>query len=97
MTGTGLENARRPDMGGNLDRRSDCCYRARTAVPGSRPGGNKPWLVWPACAWPAMPASPLPCAFMPPGSLTANDHEVLDGFGRRPASRPAMRPAVTVG
>ena len=29
---------------------------------GSRPGGDKPWLVWPACAWPAMPASPLPGA-----------------------------------
>jgi hypothetical protein len=28
---------------------------------------------------------------------TANDHEVLNGFGRRPASCPAMRPAVTVG
>jgi len=27
----------------------------------------------------------------------ANDHEVLNGFGRRPASCPAMLPAVTVG
>jgi len=33
MTGTGLENVRRPaDLGGNLDRQSDCRYRARTAV-----------------------------------------------------------------
>jgi hypothetical protein len=28
---------------------------------------------------------------------TANDHEVLNGFGRRPASCPAMLPAVTAG
>jgi hypothetical protein len=35
--------------------------------------------------------------FTPPGSPTANDHEVLNGLGRRPASCPAMLPAVTVG
>src|SRR5258708_13943545 len=41
-----------------------------------------------------MPASPLPCAFTPPPrSQTANDHEVLNGFGRRPAScLPCCRP-----
>ena len=62
---------------------------------GSRPGENKPR---PACAWPAMPASPLPGAFTPPPrSPTANNHEVLNGFGRRPASCPAMLPAVTAG
>jgi hypothetical protein len=33
----------------------------------------------------------------PPGSPAANDHEVLNGFGRRPASCPAMLPAVTAG
>jgi hypothetical protein len=33
----------------------------------------------------------------PPVSPPANDHEVLDGSGRRPASCPAMRPAVTAG
>src|SRR6516164_5779949 len=33
-----------------------------------------------------MPASPLPWGFTPPPrSLTANDHEVLNGSGRRPA------------
>jgi hypothetical protein len=65
---------------------------------GSRPGENKPWLVRPACAWPAVPASPLPGAFTPPPrSPTANDHEVLNGFGRRPASCPAMLPAATAG
>ena len=35
--------------------------------------------------------------FTPPRSLTANDHEVLNGFGRRPASCPAMLPAATAG
>jgi len=65
---------------------------------GSLPGGNKPWLVWPARAWPAMPASPLPGAVTPPPrSPTANHHEVLNGFGRRAASCPAMLPAVTAG
>jgi len=86
-----------PYLGGNLDRQSACRYRARTAVRLAA-GGNKPWLVWPACAWPAVPASPLPCAFTPPPrSPTANDHEVLNGIGRRPASCPAMLPAVTAG
>jgi hypothetical protein len=32
-----------------------------------------------------------------PGSPAANDHEVLNGLGRRPASCPAMLPAVTAG
>jgi hypothetical protein len=46
----------------------------------------------------AMPASPLPGAFTPPPrSPTANDHEVLNGFRRRPASCPAMLQAVTAG
>src|SRR5260221_421080 len=48
-----------------------------------------------------MPASPLPCAFTPPPrSQTANDHEVLNGFGRRPASPQSVpllvRPGSTV-
>jgi hypothetical protein len=33
----------------------------------------------------------------PPRSPAANDHEVLNGFGRRLASCPAMLSAVTVG
>jgi hypothetical protein len=41
-----------------------------------------------------MPALLLPGAFTPPPrSPTADDHEVLNGFGRR----PAMLPAVTAG
>jgi hypothetical protein len=33
-----------PDLGGNLDRQSDCRYRARTAVRLAA-GASKPWLV----------------------------------------------------
>ena len=83
-----------PYLGGNLDRQSDCRYRARRAVRLAA-GENKPW---PVCPWPAMPASPPPGAFTPPpGSPTANDHEVLNGFGRRPACCLALLPAVTAG
>jgi len=38
------ENARGTDLGGNLDRQSDC-LTALERLFGSRLGANKPWLV----------------------------------------------------
>src|SRR6266487_301839 len=85
------------DLGGNLDRQSDCRYRARTAVRLAA-GGRQALasltslpLAGHACIAAALRFTP------PPRSPTANDHEVLNGFGRRPASCPAMLPAVTAG
>src|SRR6266568_7517816 len=88
---------RAADPGGNLDRQSDCRYRARTAV--RLAAGRKQALAsltsLPLAGHASIAAA---CAFTPPPrSPTANDHEVLNGFGRRPASCPAMLPAVTVG
>ena len=75
---------------------------ARPAAPerlfGSRPGGRQALasltslpLAGHACVAAALRFTP------PPGSPPANDHEVLNGSGRRPASCPAMLPAVTAG
>src|SRR5712691_917651 len=70
------ENARRA---ADLDRQSDCRYRARTAVRLAA-GGKQALASLTSLCWPAVPASPLPCAFTPPPrSPTANDHEVLHG------------------
>ena len=55
-----LTHAHVADLGGNLERQSDCRYRAWTAVR-SRPGAQA-LASSPAWPWPAVPASPLPCA-----------------------------------
>jgi hypothetical protein len=85
-----LEARRNQQSGGNLDRQSDCRYRARTAV---RLAAERKQALASLTSLPLAghAAPPLP------GSPTANDHEVLNGFGRRPASCPAMLPAVTAG
>jgi hypothetical protein len=88
-----LTHAHVADLGGNLERQSDCRYRARTAV--RLTAGAKQALA-------SLPLAGHACIaaaqrFTPPRSPTANDHEVLNGFGRRPASCPAMLPAVTAG
>src|SRR5712692_5534818 len=84
------------NLGGNLDRQSDCRYRARTAV--RLAAGGKQALA----SLTSLPLAGHACIaaalrFTPPRSPTANDHEVLNGFGRHPASCPAMLPAVTAG
>jgi hypothetical protein len=92
------ENARRPaDLGGNLDRQSDCRYRARMAVRLAAGGKQALASLTSLClAGRASIAAAL--RFHAAAQIaTANDHEVLNGFGRRPASCPAMLPAVTAG
>ena len=85
-----------PNLGGNLDRQSECRYRARTAVRLAAGGEQALASLTSLClAGHACMAAAL--RFMPPGSPTANDHGVLNGFGRRLASCPAVLPGVTAG
>ena len=85
------------DLGGNLDRQSECRYRARTAV-GLVAGGKQALARLTSLRLAGRASIAAARRFHAAAQIaTANDHEVLNGFGRRPASCPAMLPAVTAG